>query len=177
MNENIKTFSLVVITVCVFIITVIEILNMMQQRSARLQAQGTTIQATPGYTEIPSALLQEAQNGKQAPPPDMPLAAIKFDEMEHDFGDMVKGDVVHYSFKFKNIGTNPLVISNAHGSCGCTIPSYPKEPIPPGGESSIEVQFNSTGKEGLQNKNVMVVANTDPQQTVLTIKANVNKPE
>lgn len=177
MNENIKTFSLAVITICVFIITVIDILNLVQERNDRLAAHNFPFTGTEINAPATAVAPQESSTSIIPPLGDQPLTTIKFEEMQHDFGDMNKGDVVKYSFKFRNTGSNPLVISNAHGSCGCTIPSYPKEPVPPGGESTIEVQFNSAGKEGLQNKSIAVTANTEPRQTVLTINANVIKKQ
>ncbi|MEP7127479.1 MAG: DUF1573 domain-containing protein [Chitinophagales bacterium] len=177
MNENIKTFSLVVITICVFIMTVIDILDMMQDRAELFDAH-TSLNTSPatdpnGFPPAPP----ESSTSIVPPLGDQPITSIHFEEMSHDFGDMMKGDVVNYSFRFKNTGSSPLLISNAHGSCGCTIPSYPKEPIPPGAEANIEVQFNSAGKEGLQNKSIAVTANTEPRQTVLSITANVSKKE
>ena len=106
-----------------------------------------------------------------------PKTFIKFDEMNFDFGDMNAGDVVHHSFTFTNAGTNPLLITNAIGSCGCTVPTYPKEPIPPGGKAAIEVQFNSSGKKGLQDKTITLSANTEPATTVPTITSNVKPKE
>jgi len=107
----------------------------------------------------------------------LPKTTIKFDEEKYDFGDMKQGDVVHHTFMFTNTGSNPLVISNAIGSCGCTVPTYPKTPIAPGAKSGVEVQFNSAGKEGLQNKTVTLTANTDPSTTVISITANVKEKE
>ncbi len=115
----------------------------------------------------------------QQPNPEVnsPKTMIKFDEDKFDFGELTEGDVVHHSFSFTNAGSNPLIITNAIGSCGCTVPTYPKEPIAAGAKGVIEVQFNSTGKEGLQNKTVTLSANTDPPTTVLTITSNVKKKE
>lgn len=174
MNENIKTFSLAVITVCVFIITVIQILNMMAEQKERAASHALLhAQQDNGIGAMPQLPLPAAHDSTL----NMPLTSIQFEEMKYDFGDMKKGDVVSHSFKFKNTGKNPLLITNAHGTCGCTIPSYPKEPIAPGKEAILEVQFNSTGKEGLQNKSISVAANTDPQYTVLSIVANVKTVE
>ena len=174
MNENIKTFSLAVITVCVFIITVIQILNMMAEQKERAESHALLhAQQDNGIGAMPQLSLPAAHDSTL----NMPLTSIQFEEMKYDFGDMKKGDVVSHSFKFKNTGNNPLLITNAHGTCGCTIPSYPKEPIAPGKEAILEVQFNSTGKEGLQNKSISVTANTDPQYTVLSIVANVKPVE
>lgn len=102
-----------------------------------------------------------------------PLTTLKFDENEFDFGTITDGEKVRHSFKFKNTGKEPLVISNAKGSCGCTVPQWPKEPIAPGKSGEIEVEFNSKGKKGNQTKNVTITANTDPANTILKIKAQV----
>lgn len=162
MNESIKTFSLVVITLCVFIMTVIDILEMIEERNERLALPGATAVHAPST----------AASGRSV---NQPRTAVKFDEMSHDFGTITEGEVVQHTFSFINSGSNPLVISNAVGSCGCTVPTFPKEPIPPGGRAAIEVQFNSSGREGLQNKTVTVSANTEPITTVLNISAVVEK--
>jgi hypothetical protein len=135
MNEQIKTFSIVVITVCVFIMTVIDILEMIETKKERATAtttQGTVSGKKPNMT--PEQLASQ------------PKTTIQFDEMKFDFGEMVAGDNSKHKFSFTNTGSNPLVISDAHGSCGCTIPSYSKEPIPPGGKGEIDVEFNSKGQ-------------------------------
>ena len=87
---------------------------------------------------------------------------ISFAEMEHSFGNVVQGEKVEYSFKFTNTGDAPLVITDASSSCGCTIPDWPKEPIPPGKSSYIQVSFNSAGKEGFTAKQIILHANTKP---------------
>ena len=102
--------------------------------------------------------------------------SLKFDKMEHDFGTIKQGDVVECVFKISNTGNEPLIIEEAHGSCGCTVPDYPKEPIPAGQTRDIKVKFNSAGKKDKQQKTVTLTANTDPLQTVLTIMAFVNAP-
>ena len=78
---------------------------------------------------------------------------------------------------FKNTGENDLVIVSAKGSCGCTIPKWPKEPIAPGAEAEMYVIFNSDGKSGRQNKKVSVIANTEPATSVVVIRGNVIVPE
>lgn len=165
MNENIKSFSLVVITICVFIITVLDILKLIDDRNKQ---QGQVISSQSN-----SALPSEQSN----PASNAPKTEIKFDEDKFDFGELTQGDIVHHTFSFTNTGSNPLIITNAVGSCGCTVPTYPKEPIAPGAKGNIEVQFNSAGKEGLQNKTVTLTANTEPPPTVLTITSNVKKKE
>jgi hypothetical protein len=105
------------------------------------------------------------------------LPRFEFEEEIHDFGRVIQGEKVSYSFKFKNTGKSDLVISDAKGSCGCTVADFPKKPIPPAGSGTVDVTFNTESKKGYQNKNVTVIANTQPNTKVLTIKAQVQVPE
>jgi len=110
-----------------------------------------------------------------------PTTSIEFAEDTYDFGEVMEGEKVVHIYKFKNTGKEPLVISNAKGSCGCTVPEWPREPIAVGGSGEIRVQFDSKGKGKVggatQSKRVTLTANTDPQSTYLTIKGKVNKEE
>lgn len=111
-----------------------------------------------------------------APPvPSGPPTTISFKKMEHDFGTVKQESENPYEFEFTNTGKNPLVITDAKGSCGCTVPEYPKEPIAPGASSKIRVVYSPGKQEGQQSKNVTITANTEPAQTVISIKANVKK--
>ena len=101
------------------------------------------------------------------------LPAIKYDDLEHDFGRIIEGETVSYSFTFKNTGKSDLLIADVSTSCGCTVPSFPKTPIRPGESGAIKIAFNSNGKRGFQNKNIVIVANTQPNTTVIRIKAQV----
>ena len=78
----------------------------------------------------------------------------------------------HY-FEVTNTGNNPLILEMCKGSCGCLAPKCPNKPIGPGETGYIKVKFNSIGKKNKQTKKVIVTANTDPAQTILTITANV----
>jgi hypothetical protein len=100
-----------------------------------------------------------------------------FAEDSHDFGKITQGEKVSYSFKFKNTGGSDLVIAEAHGSCGCTVPQYPRGPIPAGVEGVIDVTFDSDGKSGKVEKTVTLTANTSPNTKVLKIIVQVEVPE
>lgn len=102
---------------------------------------------------------------------------ITFKEEKHDFGTIVQGEKVSYSFTFKNTGGSDLVISSAQGSCGCTVPDYPKDAIKPGAEGKIDVSFNSEGKSGQVEKTVTLVTNCNPSTKILTIASNITVPE
>lgn len=104
------------------------------------------------------------------------LPDMKFEDETHDFGRITQGEKVSYAFKFKNTGSSNLIISSASGSCGCTIPDYPKKPISPGEEAVINVVFNSEGKSGISDKSVTLVTNCEPSTKILYIKANIIVP-
>ena len=99
--------------------------------------------------------------------------SVSFVQNTHDFGVITEGEVKEYSFQFKNTGNAPLHIEHAKGSCGCTVPQWPKDPIAPGATGQIVVKFNSANKVGKNSKKVTIVANTEPISTVLTITAEV----
>lgn len=102
---------------------------------------------------------------------------LKFNEDAHDFGKIIQGEKVTYSFTFKNTGGSDLIISSAQGSCGCTVPTYPKQPIKSGEEAKIDVKFDSEGKSGLVKKTVTLTTNCNPSTKVLTISATIEVPE
>jgi len=101
------------------------------------------------------------------------LAEIVFTKYEHDFGTITDGEQVETTFTFKNTGKTNLIISDAKGDCGCTVPSFPREPLAPGAEGKITVSFNSSGKEGENTKRVTVTTNSKEANSYLTIKATV----
>lgn len=111
--------------------------------------------------------------------PTGPTTTVEFAEMVHDWGEIKEGEHMKYSFKFKNTGSEPLIISDAKGSCGCTVPDWPREPIAPGASGEIKVEFDSKGKGSddgsKQTKKVTVTANTNPPQSYLTITGVVRK--
>jgi hypothetical protein len=94
-------------------------------------------------------------------------------ERTYDFGEVRQGDVVRHRFRFKNTGSKPLVIHQAASTCGCTVPTFPKEAIPPGGEGDLQVVFHSAGKSGKQVKPIFIQANTMPDHFQLQITCQV----
>jgi hypothetical protein len=105
------------------------------------------------------------------------LPDIKFEEEEHDFGRITQGEKVSFAFKFKNTGNSNLIITSAAGSCGCTVPEWPKEPILPGKEGKVNVIFSSEGKSGIQEKSITIVTNCEPSTKVVKIKTEIIVPE
>lgn len=91
----------------------------------------------------------------------------------HEFGKVTEGEKISYSFKFKNTGKTDLIISDAKGSCGCTVPTWSKDPIAPGASGLVDITFDSRGKSGMQHKTVTLITNAIPNTKVLTITGEV----
>jgi len=123
-------------------------------------------------TDLVSSPLTENQSAEK-----VLIPKIQMDEESFDFGEIQQGESVTHDFALKNIGDAKLIISSAKGSCGCTVPEWPKEPIEKGEETIIKVTFNSAGKSGKQNKRVTLVTNAIPNTKVITITGNIIIPE
>lgn len=105
--------------------------------------------------------------------PTGPTTTMSFAETEFNFGTVLEGEKVSHTYSFTNTGNEPLILSNAQGSCGCTVPKWPREPIAPGASADIVVEFNSKGKRGTRNQKVTITANTNPPQTFIYLKGEV----
>jgi hypothetical protein len=137
--------------------------------SRLLQLEGGKTTASPAATAAPAAEAPPVQETK----PDGPLPVIQYETVDHDFGTIKEGEKVSYTYKFKNTGDVALIIQNAQPSCGCTVPTWTKEPIPVGGTGTVTAEFDSSGKPGVQNKTITVTANTWPKVSTLRFKAMV----
>jgi len=101
---------------------------------------------------------------------------IKFSKLVHDYGVIYQDGDGESEFEFKNVGKEPLILSNVTSTCGCTVPSWPKEPIMPGKTAVIKVKYN-TGRVGPINKTVTVLSNAEENPKVeLRIQGQV-KPK
>lgn len=128
---------------------------------------GTMLMLVAGFA-FNTSIAQEVVSG----------AKIDFSKEVHDYGDVKYGADGTCTFEFKNTGTAPLIISNAKGSCGCTVPEWPKEPINPGQKAEIKVKYD-TKRPGAINKSVTITSNAANEPSkVIRIKGNVlPKPE
>ena len=93
----------------------------------------------------------------------------------YNFGKVTEGEKVTFNFRFKNSGSKPLVIASTSASCGCTVPEKPERPILPGETGFIKVVFNSKGKMGHNEKNIAVMANTNPAFPMLLLTGDVTE--
>jgi len=102
------------------------------------------------------------------------VAEITFDYLEYDYGNIYKGDNGECEFTFKNTGKAPLTITNAKASCGCTVPSWPRDPIAPGKKAVIKVKYD-TNRLGTINKSITVTSDAINNSVVLHIKGYINE--
>jgi len=116
-------------------------------------------------------------NRKALEPTKNKFPVMEIDSSMVDLGTIMQGDTIMHVYNFKNTGNMPLVVSNVNASCGCTTPSYSKEPVAPGERGFITVKFNSKGKEGKMNKTVTAFANTKPADNTVSFKIEVLTPK
>jgi hypothetical protein len=104
------------------------------------------------------------------------MPEIQFDEISYNFGKVIQGEILSYTFRFKNSGKSSLIIAEIEASCGCTTSIPPKAPVKPGEKGEITITFDSKYKQGDVISYLMVTANTYPANTVLAVQANVVIP-
>ena len=114
---------------------------------------------------------------KSATQPSDKQPILTFDKTEHDFGTILQGERVTYTFHFTNTGNMPLIVSNVKTSCGCTIGDFSPAPVEPGKQGTIKATYDSKGHHGFQTRTLTVFANTNPNQTTLTLKGYVKTPD
>jgi len=166
MNPTIKTILLTVLTLSVFALALVELSGV--SRTALFNKFG-------GEEEHSHALSAEDQAKRDEEVKNMPKTTIVVEQTKHDFGSMKEGDKVRHTWVVKNAGPNPLFISNVQTSCGCTAPSFSKEPILPGATGDVTLEFNSAGKAGNVQKNALIIANADNAPFSIGFTAQVDK--
>jgi len=137
-------------------------------------AEATTTTSTAPATESSAPAPNAAATPQQNAVDPATLTKVEWlDGVDRDFGKMKEGENLEVSFRFKNVGDKPLIISNVSASCGCTVPETPKKPYAPGETGVIKASFNSSGKPGSQSKQVNVFANLEPAMTTLNFRVEV----
>ena len=152
MRKFISIISVIFLTACGSQVSDLEL------RVAKLETEIASMRKGGGLTIVPAGAFPK----------------FTFEQEEHNFGQIRDGDIVSHTFRFTNSGEAPLIISKATAACGCTVPQWPKQPIPVGGSGEIQVQFDSSNKPGMQNKVVTITANTESKVKKLLIRAQVN---
>lgn len=113
----------------------------------------------------------------QTPPPqntpDPNAGKFRFEEETHDFGEIMEGPSAECDFEFRNVGKSPIIITQAKGSCGCTVPKWPTEPILPKHKGKIHVTYNTQGRVGPINKDIYITSNAQQNPMKLHITGYV----
>lgn len=169
MNTQLKTILLTVLTLSLFTIALVELSGVSSKALFNKYHIGSggadkTAEMPPNEAE---------QRHKQAMA--MPKTILEFTDTKYVFGKIKEGDIVKHAFHFKNSGTAPLLISRAEASCGCTVPSFPKEPVAPGKEGDVVVQFDSHHRKGHQQKNVLIWSNGQQEKMSIGFEADVEE--
>ncbi len=167
MNKQLKTVLLTVLTLSALTIAIVELSGV--SRRALINKYGIG----KGTEERPSEMQQQLD--REAKVARMPKTTILFTESKHNFGKITEGEKVRHDYEFTNSGTAPLMISDVIVTCGCTVPSFPKEPVLPGNKGKITIEFDSEDKAGMVRKSVFVNANTAPERTPIGFEAEVIK--
>ncbi len=163
MNQQLKTVLLTILTLSCFVIALVELSGVSQNALFNKYHIGSS---DNGLTnQQADTRVQEAAV--------LPKTTIEFAETRFDFGKIKEGESVKHAYKFKNTGANPLLISKVDVSCGCTVPTFSKEPIQPGGTGEIVLQYNSKGHPGKQLKNAMVHSNGQAESISISFDADV----
>lgn len=181
MKENVKIGLLGIIALA-SVANVFMLSNISNQQEELTETLANNQNQANAYSNVPQPPVNpvnQPQPPIEAPAPqppiDMKKTSVKWANMVHDFGKVKQNSTNKYAFEFTNTGSEPLLITDAKGSCGCTVPEYPKEPIAPGQKATINVEYKPGVQENQQEKTVTVTANTEPMQTVLKIRAFVEK--
>lgn len=144
-----------------------------RDKSAEVGTEGMNAAASAASDATANPTIDNPNVVSDSEKPNPKAPVMKFAEAEFDFGDIPADGKVHHTFTFTNTGKSPLLIEDATASCGCTTPSWTKQPVAPGATGNLEVQFDSRGKHGIISKQVAVRANTQPAITSIIIKGNV----
>lgn len=165
MNQQLKTVLLTILTLSLFVIALVELSGV--SSTALFNKFHIGSPGSDNGLSAPQAQSREQQIAS------MPKTTIRFLETKYSFGKIKEGDVVKHDFKFMNTGNNPLMIAKADVTCGCTVPSFSKAPIPPGGEGDLTIQYNSHNHPGHQLKNVIVHSNAQQEAISISFEADV----
>lgn len=130
------------------------------------EGAGNEVKEPLKASEIINNPQSEVNKGEQKP-------VMSFDHTVFDFDKLTTGQSVEHTFEFTNRGNAPLIVSSAVSSCGCTVPAFSGDPVMPGDKGKIVVRFDSEGKLGVQERQVTVVTNAQPDRYLLTLRGTV----
>lgn len=155
--------------ILLFALVILAAITTQAQDKSKTTSKDVTTRPAPAATAPATTSGQDKKDA--APNPNAPK--MIFTEETYEFGELIEGPQATHEFKFTNTGKEPLVLSNVHASCGCTTPSWPKEPILPGTDAKILVTYNTQGRVGPFTKSITINSNSDQPNKVIYIKGEV----
>jgi len=174
MNNNFKYVLLTILTLSVFVLTIVELTGISRNAVFKRFHGGGE-----GYFYSKDSEMYRGENYPEQTRTRwevvkaMPKTTMQFYETKHSFGVISEGKEVSHVFRFKNVGDNPLMIAKSDVTCGCTVADFPMETISPGNEGEITVNYNSAGQSGFQQKNIIIHSNSIPEAISIAIEADV----
>ncbi len=174
MDNNFKYVLLTILTLSVFVLTIVELTGVSRNSLFRRFHGGGegTFYAKDGEIYRGEIYPEQTKTRTQIVN-EMPKTTMQFYETKYNFGSLSAGRVMTHVFRFKNTGQNPLMIAKTDVSCGCTTPNFPLEPIASGNDGEITIVYNSEGHSGFQQKNIIVHSNAIPDAVSISIEADV----
>ena len=145
------------------------------KQNAKVESKEIKKETLPTGVAAPTTNTGETKT--ETAPPNPNAAKLNFKEESYNFSEIPEGPQVTHEFKFSNTGKEPLILSNVRASCGCTTPSWPKEPVLPGKDAVILVTYNTQGRPGAFTKTITITSNADEPNKIITIKGEVVKAE
>ena len=174
-KNSFKVVLLTVLVLSVFTIAIIELTGVSRNSFSRKNRYDREGEFTDRSGEIyHGEIYAEETRTRCDRMAKMPKTTMQFYETKYSFGSASVGRTLIHVFHYKNTGNAPLLICKADVSCGCTVPKFPDEAIPPGADGEFTVEFNTTGKSGFQQKSIIVHSNSLPEAVSIGIEADVH---
>jgi Protein of unknown function (DUF1573) len=173
MSKTLKIILLTVLTLSVFTLVIIELTGISRYSLLRPNRPADAELYSPEGRRYHGEIYPEDIKTCDETVKGMLKTTMQFYETKYNFGPVAQGKVVSHSFHFKNTGQHPLLICKADVTCGCTVPYIPHDPIAPGSEGEITIEFNSAGKLGIEDKSIIVHSNAMPEAVSIGIEADV----
>jgi len=171
MNSTLKTILLTLLTLSVLTIAMIEVSGISTNQLADLFDFSSASSTEAPVGTDPNAEKKE----REAKVREMEKTSIRVKDSIHQFASIKEGDKARHTYTVENVGDKPLMIANVQVSCGCTVPQFSKDPVPPGGTAEITLEFNSAGKPGKNKKNALIVCNAKNAPYSIGFEVDVSK--
>lgn len=174
MDKNFKYVLLTILTLSVFVLTIVELTGVSSNAVMRRYRDGGEGYFYSKDGEIyRGEIYPEQTRTRSEIVRRMPKTTMQFYETKYNFGTISAGKVMSHVFKFKNTGMAPLMIAKTDVTCGCTVTSFTQETIAPGSDGELTIVYNSATHSGWQQKNIIVHSNALPEAVSIYVEADV----